>query len=174
MTAHRISRPERLNPLHDVSRFANGSHASLDDWLRDKAFASEGHSARTYVVCDVADRHRVVGYYTITTAMEQRVALPTAKLRRNMPDMVPMLLVGRLAVDANYQGLGLGGDLIADALHRCLAASEIAGARAILVHAIDLKAATFYTRHGFTSSTLSDLVLILPIETIRSALDPNG
>lgn len=166
-----VTRPERLTADHNIADFANGLHASLDDWLRDRALASEGSSARTYVVCDAAEPRRVVGYYTITTAMEQRAALPSAKLRRGMPDRVPLLLIGRLAVDAGYQGIGLGSDLLADALRRCAAASEIAGARAVIVHAIDEQAAAFYARHGFVPSPLGELVMLLPIEAIHAAAD---
>lgn len=164
----RITPPERLIADHVVADFANGVHVSLDDWLRDRALASEGSSARTYVVCDAARPRRVVGYYTITTAMEQRAALPSAKLRRGMPDQIPLLLIGRLAVDNAYKGIGLGADLLADALRRCTAASEIAGARGVIVHAIDESAAAFYARHGFIPSPLGELVLLLPIEEIRA------
>jgi GNAT superfamily N-acetyltransferase len=163
-----ITAPERLTADHDVSVFNNGLHASLDDWLRERALASEGASARTYVVCDATKPLKVVGYYTITTAMEQRATLPTAKLRRGMPDQVPLLLLARLAVDASFQGSGLGADLLADALGRCVAASEIAGARAVVVHAIDEKAATFYAHYGFTASPLGELVMLMPMETVRS------
>ena len=163
-----ITAPERLTAGHDVSVFSNGLHASLDDWLRERALTSEGASARTYVVCDATRPLKVVGYYTIATAMEQRAALPTAKLRRGMPDQVPLLLLARLAVDAGFQGNGLGADLLADALRRCVAASEIAGARAVVVHAIDEKAAAFYARYGFTASPLGELVLLMPMETVRS------
>jgi GNAT superfamily N-acetyltransferase len=171
MAKIRITAPERLAAQHDVKDFANGAHESLDAWLHDRALASEGNSARTYVVCDAAQPRRVVGYYTITTAMEQRVALPSAKLRRGMPEQVRLLLIARLAVDAGYQAIGLGADLLADALRRCAAASEIVGARAVIVHAIDEKAAAFYARHGFIASPLGDLVMLLPIETGRSFLD---
>src|SRR3546814_8200033 len=84
--------------------------------------------------------------------MEERAALPNAKLRKGMPDKVPLLLIGRLAVASDFQGLGLGADLLADALRRCAAASEIAGARAVIVHAIDDDAVGFYARHGFIAS----------------------
>jgi len=171
MADNRVTRPERLTADHDIADFANGLHTSLDDWLRDRALASEGSSARTYVVCDAKEPRRVVGYYTITTAMEQRVALPSAKLRRGMPDRVPLLLIGRLAVDAGYQGIGLGSDLLADALRRCAAASEIVGARAVIVHAIDEQAAAFYARHGFIPSLLGELVMLLPIEAIHALSD---
>ena len=171
MAEIRVTAPERLAAQHEGNDFTNGVHESLDAWLHDRALASEGNSARTYVVCDAAQRQRVVGYYTITTAMEQRVALPSAKLRRGMPEQVPLLLVARLAVDARFQGIGLGADLLADALRRCAAASEIVGARAVVVHAIDEKAAAFYARHGFIASPLGELVLLLPMESVRSLLD---
>src|ERR1700734_31851 len=150
--ASRVRPPERLDPKHDVSSFQNGSHESLDEWLRDRALASEGLSARTYVVCDANVPLRVVGYYAISTAMEQRVTLPSAKIRRGMPEQVPLLLIGRLAVDAQWQGRGLGSALLVDALRRCLAASQIAGVRGVVAHAIDETAAAFYERHGFVRS----------------------
>ena len=86
----RVLSPERLTRQHDVSTFRNGKHPSLDVWLRDRAQASESLSARTYVVCDAEAPLRVVGYYAISTAMEQRTALPNARLRRGMPDQVPL------------------------------------------------------------------------------------
>jgi hypothetical protein len=92
--------PEPLAPRHDLSRFANGVHASLDEWLRERARQSEGLSARTYVVCTAEEPNRVVGYFSIASAVEQRSALPSARLRRGMPERVPLLLIGRLAVDA--------------------------------------------------------------------------
>lgn len=162
--------PEPLARHHDVSRFANGRHPSLDEWLRTRALTSEGLSARTYVVCDAAEPQRVVGYYTISSTKEQRAVLPTAKLRKGMPDDVPLLLIGRLAVDREFQGLGIGKDLLADAIRRCAAAAGIAGARAILVHALDAAAAEFYRRHGFIDSPLGERALLLPIETVRASL----
>lgn len=167
MPAPRVTPPERLNADHEIAAFDNGRHASLNEWLVERALASEGASARTYVVCDAERPRQVVGYYTITTAMEERAALPTAKLREGMPDKAPLLLIARLAVASGYQGLGLGADLLADALRRCEAASEIAGVRAVIVHAIDDDAVGFYVRHGFIASPLGDRVLLMPIEAVR-------
>ncbi|MTJ83803.1 MAG: GNAT family N-acetyltransferase [Telmatospirillum sp.] len=164
----KILSPERLALKHDLARFRNGRHPSLDDWLTRRALASEGLSARTYVVCARDEPERVIGYYAISTAMEQRLTLPTAKLRRDMPDEIPLLLVGRLALDQEWQGLGLGSALLSDALQRCLVASEIAGVRAVVVHAIDDEAATFYRHHGFLASPLGERALVMPIETLRA------
>lgn len=168
MSTRRVTPPERLNADHEVAAFDNERHASLNNWLAERALASEGASARTYVVCNADQPRQVVGYYTITTAMEERTALPTAKLRKGMPDKVPLLLIARLAVASNFQGLGLGADLLADALRRCAAASEIAGVRAVIVHAIDDEAVGFYARHGFVVSPLGERVLLMPIEAVRA------
>jgi GNAT superfamily N-acetyltransferase len=150
-----------------VSRFSTGAHLSLDLWLQERALRIEGLSARTYVVCPAAEPDRVVAYFSISAAVEQRNALPSAKIRRGMPDKVPLLLIGRLAVDAQWQGRGVGSALLADALRRCLAASQIAGVRGIVAHAIDEAAAAFYERHGFTCSPMGERVMLMPIETVR-------
>ncbi len=160
--------PEPLAARHDVSRFTCRTHPSLDQWLKERARSSEGLSARTYVVCTTDEPDRVVGYFTISAAIEQRTALPSAKLRRGMPEQVPLLLIGRLAVDAEWQGRGLGSSLLVDALRRCFAASEIAGVRGVVVHAIDDGAVGFYERHGFARSALGERVLLMPIETVRA------
>jgi GNAT superfamily N-acetyltransferase len=168
MTPSLILAPERLHAQHDISQFENGKHPSLDAWLQNRALASEGMSARTYVVCARDAPQRVVGYYAISTAMEQRVTLPNAKLRQAMPDQVPLLLIGRLAIDRQYQGKGLGADLLLDGVRRCLEVSEIAGVRAIITHAIDDDAVRFYQHHGFLRCPLGDRVMLLPIETARA------
>ena len=167
----RVCAPERLTAHHDLPAFHNGKHPSLDDWLRNRAFASEGFSARTYVVCDEQVPGRVIAYHAISTAMEQRAALPTAKLRRGMPEQIPLLLIGRLAIDRAFQGIGLGTELLADALRRCFAASEIAGTRGVIAHAIDDDAVRFYQRHGFVLSPLGGRVMLMPIEVVRALFE---
>jgi GNAT superfamily N-acetyltransferase len=162
-----ILAPERLHARHDVSHFDNGKHPSLDAWLKNRALASEGMSARTYVVCARDAPQRVIGYYAISTAME-RISLPNAKLRRAMPDQVPLLLIGRLAVDRQYQAKGLGADLLSDGVRRCVEVSEIAGVRGIITHAIDDDAVRFYQHHGFLRCPLGDRVMLMPIEAARA------
>ena len=163
-----VTAPQRLNSQHDVSSFENGRHPALDQWLRERAPTSEGLSARTYVICAADAPRRVVGYYAIASAMEQRVALPNAKLRRGMPEQVPFLLLARLAVDRSFQGMGLGIYLLSDALRRCLSASEIAGVRGVIAHAIDEDAVGFYQRHGFVLTPLGNRVMLMPIEAVRA------
>ncbi len=166
----RVFAPERLVAHHDLSRFRNGKHLSLDVWLRDRSLTSEGLSARTYVVCDVQEPARVVGYSAIATALARRAALPSAKLRKGMPEDVPLLLIARLAIDVAYQGKGIGTDLLIDALRRCLAAAEIVGARAVVAHAIDDDAVRFYQRHGFLLSPLGERTMLMLIELVAELL----
>jgi GNAT superfamily N-acetyltransferase len=164
----RVLRPERLSAAHDVTQFSNGAHLELDRWLKERALESEGLSARTYVICDIHNPKRVAGYYTITSAMEERPALPSAKLRRGMPNHVPFMLIARLAVDSSFHGYGIGTDLLKHALVQCMAASEIVGARGVIVHAIDEVAAEFYRHHGFVDSAIGKLVLLMPMEKVRA------
>jgi GNAT superfamily N-acetyltransferase len=169
--ADRLQVPEHLDSRHDLSAFQNGKHPSLDDWLRNRALASEGLSARTYVICSAESPLLVVGYYAISTTMEERVALPNAKLRRGMPDRIPLLLIGRLAIDRTLQGAGVGTALLAHAVGRCIAASEIAGVRGIVTHAIDDDAVRFYQRRGFLNSPLGERAMLLPIEAARALFE---
>lgn len=161
----RILPPRPLEADDEIAAFANGRHPVLDEWLAGRARGAEGASARTYVVTPVGAPGTVVGYYCLSAAMAQRAVLPTAKLRKDMPDSVPLVLIGRLAIDGAWQGRGLGSALLIDAVRRSLAASAIIGARAIIAHAIDEQAARFYAAHGFLRSPLGERTLVLPIET---------
>lgn len=160
--------PERIRADHDLAPFDNGRYPVLDDWLRTRALTSEGLSARTYVVCPEDTPARVVGYYALSAAMEQRIAMPTAKLRRGMPEQIPLMLIGRLAVDITCHGKGLGAGLLVDALRRCLAAAAIAGIRGVVAHAIDDEAMRFYVRNEFVLSPLGERKMFMPIETVTA------
>lgn len=158
--------PERLSEHHDVSSFDCG-HRELNDWLARQATASEAKSARTYVVARDA---RVIAYYCLAAGSVIRSDLPRAKLRKNMPDQVPIIVIGRLAVDLKFQGRGFGQALLKDATLRILTAHDAVGVRAILVHAIDDKACDFYRRFGFLPTLNNSRTLVLPIETVKQAL----
>ena len=162
--------PEPLTSQHDTSQFRNGRHPVLDEWLQRRALAGDGLSSRTFVVCPEDSPKRVVGYYALAATKEQRGALPSAKLRQGMPDEVPFFLIGRLAVDAAFQGRGLGSALLRDGLARCLKSSEMIGARAVVTHAIDDDAVVFYERYGFLRSPLGERLMLLPIEKVRQVV----
>ena len=158
--------PERLRRDHDLSSFVSGVPI-LDEWLRRRALRNEDSGAsRTYVVCAAG---RVVGYYALATGAESLAAAP-GRVRRNMPDPVPVMVLGRLAVDRTYQGRGIGRSLLRDAVLRTLQAAEIAGIRALLVHAISEDARRFYERHGFQASPIDRMTLLLTLTDAASAL----
>ncbi len=159
MTTERIGAPEKLNASHDVSGFDSGEPV-LDDWLRRRALANEITGAsRTYVVCA---QGRVVGYYALAAGAVARADAP-GRARRNMPDPIPVVVLGRLAVDKRRQGHGVGSGLLPDAVLRTLQAAEIAGIRAMLVHAISENAKRFYQQYGFIESPVDPMTLVLPI-----------
>ena len=140
---------------------------ALDDWLRKRALANEASGAsRTYVVCDAG---RVVGYYALASGGVTLSAAP-GRVRRNMPDPLPVMILARLAVDRSWQGRSLGRSLLRDAVLRTLQAAEIAGIRAILVHAISEEAKRFYERCGFAASPVDPMTLMVTIADAREAL----
>lgn len=84
-----------------------------------------------------------------------------------MPEPVPVVLLGRLAIDRGWQGRGLGADLLRDAVLRSVGAAGIIGVRAILVHAVSQEARAFYERHGFRPSPVEPMTLMLTIEEAK-------
>lgn len=161
-----MSAPEHLTPAHDIAAFDSGIPA-LDDWLKRRALANEeAGGSRTYVVCAGG---RVVGYYALATGGVAQEAA-TGRVRRNMPDPVPVMVLARLAVDRAYQDRGLGAGLLRDAILRILQASEFGGIRAILVHAISAEAKWFYERHGFVESPADPMTLMITVADAKRAL----
>jgi len=131
---------------------------ALDDWLRHRAMRNEESGAsRTYVV---RFGHRVVAYYTLAVGAVAHAGAP-GRTRRNMPDPIPVMILGRLAVHEEFHARGLGQGMLRDAVLRTLQAAGIAGIRAILVHAISERARIFYERHGFVASPLDPMTLMI-------------
>jgi GNAT superfamily N-acetyltransferase len=162
----RLRQPEPLAPHHRLDGFACGK-PPLDQWLRAHALANEGKASRTFVVCD--DARNVMAYYTLATGSVARTQLPR-RIRHDVPNPVPVMVLGRLAVDRRCQGLQLGAALLREAMLRTLRVSAQAGVRALLVHAIDDQALAFYTRYGFQAFPQETRTLLLPIETIAAAI----
>jgi GNAT superfamily N-acetyltransferase len=158
--------PEPLGPDHELDDFCSGIDP-LDDWLKRRARHNEAEGgARTYVLC--AGR-QVVGYYSLAASSLIQVAA-TGRFRRNMPDPVPVVLLGRLAIDRTWQGKGLGGDLLRDAVLRIMSAGATIGVRALLVHAISPEAKAFYEKHGFRPSPIDPMTLMITMaEALRMA-----
>lgn len=164
-----VNPPTLLSDAHDCSAFTSGE-PTLDDWLRDRA--REGHqrgSARTYVAAD--EQGRVVGYYALSAGSVLRRNVP-GNVRRNMPDAIPVIVLGRLAVHQQQQGTGLGSALLKDAMLRALGASREIGVAALMVHALNDDLRAFYQRFGFVEFPTDSLTFFLPMRTIATALSP--
>ncbi len=154
-----VNPPEKINPCHQVDQFDCGN-IQLNNWLKHRAFKNEIQGAsRTYVV---TFENVVVAYYCLANGAIAQT-LCTGKVKRNMPDPIPVMIIGRLAVDQNWQGKGIGKALLRDAILRTLQASEIAGIRAILVEAISEEAKQFYEKCGFTISPIAPMTLMITI-----------
>jgi len=152
-----IGPPEKLSSDHDVSQFDSGE-PTLNDWLRRRALQNEASGAsRTYVVCI---ERRVFGYYALSTGAIAHSDVP-GRIKRNMPDPVPVVILGRLAVDRSLHGQGVGTGLLRDAVLRTLQAAEIAGVRAILVHTISDAAKRFYEKYGFVASPVDPSTVMI-------------
>ena len=161
-----LSAPMPLSVEHNLAAFSCGE-PSLDNWLRQRALKNEVMGAsRTYMVCEGND---VVGYYSLAVSSIEYQFTPGA-IKRNMPQPIPIMLLARLAVDRSYTGQGIGTGMLQDALLRTLQAADIAGIRAMLVHALNDRAASFYRERGFVFSPFDPLVLFLALDVVRNQI----
>jgi GNAT superfamily N-acetyltransferase len=155
-----LEAPAPLSEAHRIEGFSCGVPA-LDEWLLRRAWNHQRTGAsRTYVV---AATGQVAGYYCLAAGALALGEAPGG-VRRNMPDPVPMAILGRLAVDRSWQGKGIGVALLRDAVERTQAASAILGIRGLLVHALSPAAAAFYARHGFVPSPSHPSTLVLSLK----------
>ncbi|WP_411727051.1 GNAT family N-acetyltransferase [Methyloglobulus sp.] len=155
-----LSAPALLTADYQLDDFACGVD-SLDDWLKRRAHPNQINGAsRTYVV---TDGKKVVGYYCLASGALELNNTP-ASIRRNMPDPVPVAILGRLAVDRSCQDRGLGAALLQDAVIRTAQAAGILGIRGLLVHALSVEAKAFYEYHGFVASPTLPMTLILSLK----------
>jgi GNAT superfamily N-acetyltransferase len=160
-----VSPPERLTAAHDVSSFDCGV-PELNDWLQRRALQNEAaRASRTFVVVSEA---RVVGYYALATGAVAHAAA-TGRVRRNMPEPIPAMVLARLAVDRAFQKSGLGSALLRDAMLRTLQVAEIAGVRAVLLQAVSEQAKQFYARHGFAESPIDPLTMMVTLADLEKA-----
>lgn len=156
--------PEPLDATHTLDGFHCGER-SLDEWLLRRALPNQSTGAsRTFVVTDASKQ--VLGYYALAAGAVAHEE-STSNVRRNMPDPVPVLVLGRLAVDQRAQGIKLGAALLQDAVLRAQSVSRNAGVRALLVHALHEPARKFYERYGFHASPLNPPTLMLRLDSRR-------
>ncbi|WP_443747923.1 GNAT family N-acetyltransferase [Asticcacaulis solisilvae] len=139
---------------------------TLNLWLKQRALQNETSGAsRTFVL---EENGRIIGYYTLTAGSVAHAIAP-GKIRRNMPDPLPVAILGRLAVDKTCQSGGIGRDLLRDAAIRVIHAAETLGIRALLIHALSERARRFYERYGFQRSQFDEMTLMATLPDLQKA-----
>ena len=161
-----LTPPAPLGDAHELRGFSSGV-ASLDEWLARRARANQASGAtRCFVVTDGA---RVVAYYALASGSVS-VAAAGGRFRRNMPDPVPVVILGRLAVDTAWQGRGLGRALFGDCAARVVQAADSIGIRGIVVHALSPGARAFYVALGFAASPMDEMILMVTLADVVAVL----
>jgi GNAT superfamily N-acetyltransferase len=159
--------PMPLTVHHVTEGFACGV-GSLDQWLKRRSLKNQIQGAsRTYVVCDET---RIVAYYALASGAVTSAAA-TGRFRRNMPDPIPVVVLGRLAVDQTLHGQGFGRSLVRDAGMRVIQAADTIGIRGMMVHAVSDEAKAFYEKVGFEPSPLDPHLLMI---TLADLIDVAG
>lgn len=155
--------PRSITADDDFADFDCGE-PTLDDWLRKRALANQAAGAsHCYVTCSDG---RVVGFYTLSAGSVVRVSAPK-RVRTNMPDPIPVILLGRMGVDLKHQGQGLGAQLVRDAIEQTVRAADVIGLAALLVHTQTLTARAFWEHYDFLPSPTDSMHLMLPIKDAR-------
>jgi GNAT superfamily N-acetyltransferase len=161
-------RIEKLRRDHPIDAFDCGQE-DLNSWLRKHALQNQGAgAAQTYVglASDV-----VIGYYSLAVGQIEYNDAPE-RLRKGLArHPVPIMLLARLAVDKNWQKKGVGRALLRDAVLRTMQAAEIAGIRALAVHAKDEQARRYYEQFDFAASPADPLHLLVLLKDIRRRVD---
>ncbi|MBL6986189.1 MAG: GNAT family N-acetyltransferase [Methylobacter sp.] len=161
-----LSPPEPLTVHHDTQAFASGVE-SLDTWLKRRAMKNQATGAsRTFVACE---GRRVMAYYALATS-SITVDDASGRFSRNMPNPIPVVVLGRLAVDRSLHGKGLGRALVRDAGIRVIQAADTLGIRGIIVRALSLEAKAFYQQVGFDPSPLEPMLLMITLADLNSSL----
>lgn len=155
--------PVLLHAQHQTEQFSCGV-ASLDAWLKRRALKNQIQGAsRTYVACQ---GDRVLAFYAIASgAVTCNEA--TGRLRRNMPDPIPVVVLGRLGVDSSLHGQGLGRSLVRDAALRILQAADVIGIRGMTLQALSDDARVFYEHMGFEPSPLDPNLLMITLADLK-------
>ena len=160
-----LTAPQLLSAAHRFDEFSCGER-ELDEWLRRRAIVNQATGAsRTFVVAD--QESRVYGYYAMAAGAVSHL-MATGGVRRNMPELIPVMVLARLAVDHRAQGIKLGGALLQDAVNRALVVSQNTGVRALLVHSLHDRAKSFYEHYGFEISPADPMTLMLRLSSAKA------
>ncbi|WP_027443845.1 GNAT family N-acetyltransferase [Erythrobacter cryptus] len=159
---------KKLDASHEVDAFDCGKEP-LNRFLQRHALVNQkAGSAQTWVVC--RGEQRVVGYYSLAVGAVEHAGAPGRVSKGLARHPMPVMLLARLAIDRSEQGKGLGKALLRDALLRTAQAADIAGIRALLVHAKDDEARAWYERFDFEPSPSDPYHLFLLMKDLRAIL----
>lgn len=158
----KINAPELLNKAHDITSFDSGDE-SINKYLHSALKNQERNNARVFVICEPTTNN-VIGYYTLSTGSVFREGAPR-NIRQNSPDNIPILLLGRMGVSKEWQGIGLGRDLVLNAVDKCKEIIESVAARALIAHALSEEIVVFYEKLGFQKfKNQDDLTMSLSLD----------
>ncbi|WP_426786244.1 GNAT family N-acetyltransferase [Salmonella enterica] len=155
-----ISTPEPLHAGHILTPFCCGVD-SIDNWLKQRAIKNQTTGASRTFVCCGSDSN-VLAYYSLASSAVTTNTSP-GRFRRNMPDPIPVVVLGRLAVDKSLHGQGVARALVRDAGLRVIQVAETIGIRGMLVHALSDEAREFYQRVGFVPSPMDPMMLMVTL-----------
>ena len=166
-----VFRIEKLRRDHAVDAF-NCGESALNRFLGRFAFQAQlAGGSQTYLALN---DDAVVGYYTLVFGNVRFEDAPERLTKGMARHPVPLMILARLAISLQWQGKGLGAGLLKDAMLRTLAAADIAGLRALAVHAKDDTAQSFYRHFGFIESPSDPMHLFVLIKDVRNLLSANG
>lgn len=170
MTAAESYRSRRFDPEHHVVASFDSGEPDLDAWLRDSAAAAARARVAQSFVWTADGGDDVLAYYAISAHAIPRAEAPS-RIGRGVPDPVPAALLGKLALDRQLHGRGLGSKLLLDALERIIAASDAGpAARAIVVDAATVAGRALYAKYGFVAVPGHATRMIIRAETVARAL----
>ncbi len=159
-----LNKPIPITEEHETGLFDCGVE-ELDKYLKKYALQNQYNgAARTYVA---TRGNEVVGYYTLAYGSVAYAEAPVRIIKGLAHYPVPVMILARLAVSIKERGTGLGKGLLKDALLRTIQAADIAGLRAILVHAKDDSAKSFYQKFGFIPSLINEYTLFLLMKDLK-------
>jgi GNAT superfamily N-acetyltransferase len=162
-----LTSPALLSNEHNVEKF-DCSEPTLNEWLKNRAAKNNtADASRCFVICK--NDNIVIGYYCLSAGAINRESAPKP-MRRNMPESLPVLVLGRLAIDKDYHNKGLGSALLRDAMIRSVNIAQDARVFSILIHSLSHQAKQFYVSRGFVESPLQPMILFMTLATIRLIL----
>lgn len=162
----KLTAPEPLKIGHLLESFSSGEEA-LDLWLKNRAISNQNSGAsRTFVT---TSDNQVMGYYALSTGVIS-TNQAVGRFRHNMPTDIPIILLGRLAVDTRAKGLGIRRGLVKDACHRVIQASRLVGIRGVVIHAPTDDAKRFYEHISFVPSPLDPMMLMVTLADLQLAM----